>query len=338
MQIAAAVCVPCRNEARLLPNLLDALAAQRGAGPFVLCLLYDGCSDASADVVAARSKQLPFRVITADIAAGAPNAGLARGRAMALGLDLLGDRPGAIIVSTDADSVPASNWLASNLAALEVADVAAGRIMREPGFPSPLQDRVEAYLDSLHMLRRKIDPLPWEAPATHHYTSGASLGFRLGAYRSLGGFDPLPSAEDARMVDTAHRAGLRVRHDDAIRVTTSARRVGRAVGGLADHLRDIDVGATVPMMADPDDVVWRYVRQAAARVAWDDIETGYPALAKLLDTDVDHVLAAAGRAVNAAAFAAIVVPEPPSGERLVMLDQAEQTLARLHGGPRMLAA
>lgn len=338
MGVNAAVCVPVRDEAMLLPRFLDALAAQCGAHPFTLCLLFDGCTDASKAIVAARAPTLPFALVTAETAPGPPNAGLARRRAMALGLEVLGNAGGSTIISTDADSAPDSNWLSANVAALAVADVAAGRIMREAGLPSPLQDRLEAYLDALFAVRRRIDPVPWEAASTHHCASATSLAFRAGAYRSLGGFAPQPCSEDAHMIDMAHRQGLRVRRDDTIRVTTSARRVGRAVGGMADHLRHIDAGVVEPMMAHPDDVTWRFERQAAARSAWSNLDDERLGLARMLGTDVAHVDAIAADALNAEAFATRVVPDVPGGERLVTLAEAEVALVPHRGDKRMLAA
>lgn len=331
----AVVCVPVRNEAALLRRFLEALAAQRGGGRFTLCILFDGCDDDSAAIVGAYKPQRSFDVVTAAVPAGEPNAGLARRRAMALGLSILGDGD-AMIVSTDADSVPAPDWLAANRAALTVADVAAGRITRAGAEPNGVQDRVEAYYDALFALRRTIDPVPWEAARTHHYTSGASLAFRSGAYRDLGGFEPLPSAEDARLVDAAHRAGLRVRRDAAIRVETSARRVGRAIGGLADHLRQLDAGKSEAVMAHPADMVWRYYRHAVARAAWLR-PNRFDALAIELGRDVADVTQAAACAANAEAFAMQIVPEVPGGERIVPLDEAERALAILRRDRRLAA-
>jgi len=333
---AAVVCVPVRNEAALLPRFLDALAAQRGVGGFTLCVLFDACSDESVAIVAARAATLPFEIVTAEAQAGLPNAGLARRRAMELGLSVLA-KEDAMIVSTDADSVPADDWLAANRAALRVADVVAGRIVRAGGDPNPVQDRVEAYYDALFALRRAIDPVPWEAPQTHHYTSGASLAFRGRAYRLLGGFEPLPAAEDARLVDAAHRAGLRVRRDAAIRVETSARREGRATGGLADHLRRLDTGEAEATMAHPAAMVWRYHRQAAARAVWPD-PSGYAALAKTLGCDRAEIARVAAGAANAEAFAMQIVPGIPGGERIVSLDEAEIALAGVRDDRRRIAA
>ncbi|WP_374943417.1 glycosyltransferase [Sphingomonas sp.] len=318
-----AVCVPVRNEAERLPRFLDAIAAQGMAG-LTLCILLDGCTDASAAIVTARAPQLPFPVRVRSIAGGDANAGRARRVAMALGQEVLGGA--GTIVSTDADSVPAPGWLAANLAGLAHADVVAGRIVRRAWIAMPLQDRIEAYYDRLFALRRLLDPVAWEAPRTHHYTSGASLAFRAHAYAALGGFEGVAAAEDARIVDAAHRAGLRVRRDAAVTVETSSRREGRARGGLADHLRALDRGAAAPTMAHPHDAAWRYRMHAAARRAFGHESAG---LSERLSRVPSEVAAIAKAAPNAEAFAMCVVPERPGGERTVSLDVAEDALAAL---------
>lgn len=324
-----AVCVPVRNEAVLLPRLLDALAAQERAEPFLLCIVFDACTDDSAAVVAARSAALPFAVVTEALAANtAPNAGRARAAAMALGLATVGET--GVLLSTDADSVPAPDWIARNLAALELADVAAGRIVRSGGVASPVQDRIEAYYDGLARLRRLLDPVPWESGAPHHYTSAASLGCSGATYLRLGGFPAVAAGEDARLVDQAYRLGLRVRRDGAIRVETSTRRDGRALGGLADHLRDLDrTGGGSARMAHPEDVAWRYARHAVARAAWPVSAAGSATLADALHCDLDRIHAAAADAETAEGFAIRVVPDVPGGERLVDLATAETALATL---------
>ena len=327
--VTIAICVPARNEAALLPQLLMALAAQERADAFVLCLLLDGCTDESVDVVAAHRATVPFDIVVRHIPADTiPNAGRARVAAMALGLETVG--VDGILLSTDADSVPAPDWVAANLAALDIADVAVGLIIRSGGMPSPVQDRIEAYYDGLARLRRLLDPIPWESPRPHHYTSAASLACSARTYAALGGFEPVSAGEDGRLVDTAHRLGLRVRRDGMIRVATSTRREGRALGGLAGHLRDMDrtAGASA-RMAHPDDVAWRYAHHALVRAGWPMLDTTAESLSAALHRPVAGILATASVAPNAESFAMQVVPDIPGGERLVDLDTAEAALSVL---------
>lgn len=319
-----AICVPVRDEALLLPRLLASLGGQDMLSDLHidLCFAFDACTDGSERIVAAAT--LPYAVHAVALPkTETPNAGRARRAAMALGERTKAD----MLLTTDADSVPAPNWVAANLRALAVADVVTGRIVRD-GLEDTAQDRLERYYDALYALRRRFDPVPWEAHATHHYTAGASLAFHTAAYTALGGFEARPSAEDARIVDAAHRAGLRVRRDAAVRVETSSRRVGRAVNGLADHLRTLEGGDAI-RVGDPDRAAWHYAGHAAARRAYGANDAAYVQLAATIARGVEDVRRDAADSPNAEAFAMRVVPGHPAGERLVTLDEAEAALDAL---------
>ncbi|MGJ3626869.1 hypothetical protein AB5I41_08215 [Sphingomonas sp. MMS24-JH45] len=134
----------------------------------------------------------------------APNAGRARDRAMRLGEHAL--EGSGLLLTTDADSVPAVDWLQAMVAALGHADVVAGKVVRTVTRPHPAQDRLERYYEALYATRRSLDPVDWEAAATHHQTSGANLGLSVRHYRALGGFMPVPAGEDAEKASTMPRA------------------------------------------------------------------------------------------------------------------------------------
>lgn len=324
-----AICVPVRNEVAELPKLLAALdRLERDAGQVVeVCLLLDGCSDGSAALAAAYRKRSAYRVRLEEVATCSANAGRARHRAMMLGLAALDDCNG-LLLTTDADSRPAPGWLGAMTAALHRAEVVAGKIVRTGSRPSPLQDRVETYYDALFALRRRLDPVPWEAARTHHHTGGANMGIRAEAYRALGGFARVPNGEDSRLVDDAARAGLRVRRDAASLVHTSDRRVGRAGAGLAVALRHADGSdAAAVSVAHPIDEAWRYRCHAIAR-------TGYAterldSVAAAIGLSHDHVRGVARDCPNGEAFATRIVPVPPGGMRSVALPIAEADLASL---------
>jgi hypothetical protein len=67
--------------------------------------------------------------------------------------------------------------------------------------------------------------------------AGASLGVTLAAYEAIGGLPLRPVGEDRALVAALQARDARVRHDPAVRVTTSCRLVGRAAGGMADTLQ-----------------------------------------------------------------------------------------------------
>ncbi len=248
---------------------------------------------------------------------------------MAMGLAALPDCD-SLLFTTDADSSPRPDWITTGVAALQVADVVAGRIIRLNSCADPEQSRLEGYYDRLYRYRRLIDPVPWEACTTHHFTGGANLAFRTSTYRTLGGFKTLPSGEDAAMLDHASRSGFRVRRDGALVVETSSRRHGRAVQGLASTLRALDRGA-LPLVAHPCSAAWQWHEQAAARQAFAkvgqrDVRTR---LGERWRLSGDHVLGVARDCPNAEAFAMRIVPAPTKYADPVTLPAAEEVLASL---------
>lgn len=331
---AIAVAVPARNEVARLPRLLDAFAGQVGAPPFTLCLFLDACDDGSVELARSLAGRMPFAMrIGCCEATDAPNAGRARRAAMSLAAEAA---PGGMLLTTDADGQPAPDWIAANRAALAQADVVAGRITRGVGRPSARQDRIEAYYDRLHSLRRRIDPVPWEAEATHHWTSGASLALPTAIYHAIGGFPPVANGEDAALGDAAARGGYRVRRDATVTVRTSTRRRGRAEQGFATSLATLDEAAHQPHTIHPEDEAWRFRAQAEARRLHDG--GVYTALAAHLGLSLAEVTEVAGECRNGEAFAARIVGAPPGGMRCVSLDHAEAALAVLLQPPLQGAA
>lgn len=320
-----AIGIPVRNEVERLPRLFAALGCQRTTLPVTLCLFFDNCSDGSMELSARLEPALPFPLISeCDVGGAGPNAGKARGRAMALAMQVA---PTGFVLTTDADSLPDSNWVSANVDALMHADIVAGRISRAASSAQDLQQRVSGYFDRLHLVRRWLDPVPWEDGCTHHWTSGASLGFRAPVYAALGGFLGLPNGEDAAIVDTAMRAGYRVRRDARVVVHTSSRRQGRALQGLAAALVHFDAHAEMPDVVHPEDEAWRFGMQAEARARF---EGGNPLpLAAALRLDDAEVMRAMHESINGEAFAAKIVGKPPSGTRLISLAHAEAVLGAL---------
>jgi hypothetical protein len=317
--------VPVRNEVDRLPRLLTALADQRGAPPFTLCIFFDNCDDGSVQLVESWTARLPYAVVTdCGHGSGSPNAGLARRRALALALE---QGSTGLLLTTDADSVPAPDWIATNLAALARADIVAGRIVRTNDAEPHAQDRISAYFDRLHAMRRLLDPVPWESEDTHHWTSGASLACRSDVYFRLGGFAPIASGEDAAFCDSAARAGFRVRRDGQVLVRTSSRRKGRAANGFAASLAALDGATQMPEVAHPDDEAWRFGMQASARAAYPTRDKS--ALAQRLGLPLAEVEQVAGECANAEAFAARIVGAPPGGMRMVSIAHAEALLTGL---------
>ncbi len=324
----------------MVPALLDSLSSLRvDARRVTFCFYLDGPDPASAAALDTAAPRMAgdVHVLTGE-RHPQPNAGRARGAAMAMGLSVLGNTDG-LLFSTDADSLPAPDWIVRGAAALEVADVAAGKVVRINGGEDRHQTRIEAYYDCLYAYRRRLDPVPWEAPDAHHFASGANMAIRSGVYRALGGFKPLPSSEDATLLDDAARAGFRVRRDASMVVETSSRRDGRAANGLASALRSLDDGG-VQWVAHPAAVAWQAQAHALARRTFGIIadESARTTLGAIIGVTGDHILGVARDCPNGEAFAMRVVPAAPMPAHPVTIEHAEAALRALDADLREVAA
>lgn len=232
-----------------LDGCLDALARQRDAAGgrldprrFAVVLLLNNCSDRSLAVARAAGARtgLDLLLLAVELPPTAAHAGWARRLAMDAAASLLTvDRAEAgMILSTDADSRVAPDWLAANLAAVRRgADVAAGVIEGEPGEFAGLnarcRRRCERQLDRLGTL---LDPQPHGPWPCHPFRCGASMAVRLWTYLRLGGLPPEPSGEGGAFFRAALRQDARLRHCPDVKVLTSCRLAGRALGGVAETL------------------------------------------------------------------------------------------------------
>jgi GT2 family glycosyltransferase len=115
-----------------------------------------------------------------------------------------GDENG-VILTTDADSQVAQNWIEANLDAFEAgADAVLGRIdLDGEGKLLPdalhrrgeLEDTYEGLLTAMSWLLDPLEHNPWPH---HAIISGASLGITRTAYCSVGGFLAFPWARIKR--------------------------------------------------------------------------------------------------------------------------------------------
>ncbi|WP_315760775.1 glycosyltransferase [Sphingomonas sp. Y38-1Y] len=327
--VPIAICVPARDEATALPKLFAALEQMvRSDVAPRLCLLLDSCTDASVAVARDYAVNASLPVFVEQVSDLAPNAGRARHQAMVLGERCLNGA--GVLLTTDADSTPAADWLQTMVSALHHADVVAGKVIRKVTRSNPVQDRLEAYYDALYAFRRTLDPVAWDATNTHHHSSGANLGLFVESYRSLGGFMALASGEDALLIDDAARAGLHVRRDAASVVYTSDRRFGRVTDGLAGSLRALDRNGEIVEVTHPGDAAWQYSFHAIARSSFESGD--FSKLAAGVELAIDHIRGVARDCPNGEAFAMRVVPTVPGGMRCVSLGVAEVELATLIAG------
>ena len=240
--------VPARDEAERIGACLDALLGQRAldgaswAGDAIrIVVLANNCRDDTAEV-ARRSGGL-VEVVEADLPPRSANAGVARRAAMDAAASRLPGGAG-LICTTDADSRPRPDWIARLWKAVDAgAEAVAGAVDFEPQEAAALSfspaRREEARYAALQAeIVARADPEAHNPWPNHIWAWGANLAVTVSAYRRVGGLPAAPLAEDRAFVEQLRRHDVPVRHCLDARVWTSARRLGRAPGGLASLVDD----------------------------------------------------------------------------------------------------
>ncbi|WAJ27999.1 glycosyltransferase [Antarcticirhabdus aurantiaca] len=278
------VAVPVRNEEGRLPRLLAALAAQdhldKAGERLRTVLVLNGCTDGSRQAALAAARINPALDLDL-IETAAPETISHVGSARRLGMEraLAGSAcpPAAtVILTTDADAVPARDWVSMNLAAIAAgADLVGGHIVGDaeeeallgPGFAARAA-AIARYAALADRLAALVDPLPHDPWPRHRDHTGGSLAVRGDVYAAVGGMPALPVREDLAFVSRVRAAGGLLVHPASVRVTVSARLVGRAPGGMADCLtgwmRDEAEGRPVLVEA-PDAIEARLLRRRLLR-------------------------------------------------------------------------
>ena len=253
--LRASVVVPARDEEALVGACLEALAHQQGVSreKYEVLVVLDECTDgtkARAQGAAGRHPDLRLHFLDGPGEGSGPARLVGMEAACARLLSL--GRPGGLICSTDADSVVAPDWLSAQLGAASRGSVAiGGRIeLADDGWLPKNLSRWHAERGR----RRQEELASAPGKAEHWQFSGASLALTAEVYRQVGGIEPRTSLEDEHLESVLRQRGIPIDRLLSVRVTTSARLVGRASKGLAHDLaRVAGQGSEVRRPPEPDD-------------------------------------------------------------------------------------
>jgi len=215
---AAGVVIPAHNEQDLLPSCLTAVqqAARQLAVPVHLVVVADACNDRTAAV--ARSQGADVVEVSTRCVGAARRAGVSQVLRAARHVD-----PAAVwIATTDADTRVPARWLRRQFR------------FASYGWKGVLGTvTVGDWADHPPRVQR-LFAQRYRAWQVHHpHVHGANLGFAADAYLKVGGFRPLPTAEDHALVDDLVAAGIPLLRTSRLPVITSARRRARAPGGFS---------------------------------------------------------------------------------------------------------
>lgn len=231
MITAVGVVVPARDERRHIQECLWSLCrALRELPPGIeraVCVVADRCTDATATLATAGLDGLPWASVVEN------RLDLTIGQVRDLGMRHVGVALAhhvpseVLLLSTDADSTVALDWAVQHVRL-------AGRGLHAVAGPADLDDL--RALEPVVALRYGDVLARARRPEGHGNVYAANLGVRADAFHAVGGFGAVASGEDHDLWERLGRAGYRRRYADGPKVTTSARREGRAAGGLADLL------------------------------------------------------------------------------------------------------
>jgi Glycosyl transferase family 2 len=262
--LKACVVVPAKNEEELLPSALQALAEQKtltnaplSHNTYEVLLLINNSRDRSAQIARSFQRLYPgFRLHVIEREFEDKNAHIGYVRRLLMDeacarLEAAGVSNGSIL-STDADTRAAPNWICRNLQELgNGADVVGGRIVVPPCEQASLDSRTQALYRYDHLYARLVcwvedrwDPETHDPWPRHHHHFGASLAIRPTAYMTAGQLPPRRFLEDLALYDALLRRDLRIRHSNLVRVFTSARIKGRTRFGLSRQLSNWEEDGT----------------------------------------------------------------------------------------------
>jgi glycosyltransferase involved in cell wall biosynthesis len=307
------IAVPARDEADRIGACLHALLGQKDLDGHPLAsehihvvVLANNCGDDTAAVARSAGGGGRVQVVSVDFPPSQANAGSARRAAMEAAAALLPGLEHSLICTTDADSRARPDWIARLWQAVDGgAEAVAGVVEFDPGeapvFSMPRQ--LEAAYSVLQAeIVARVDPETHNPWPNHIWAWGANMAVTGAAYRRVGGLPPAPLAEDRAFVEQLRRHDVPVRHALNARVWTSARRDGRAAGGLASLVNDHSGEDLAPCDAALEPALdvfqraaWRArLRRAHARRIWPS------AWARRLHMSSEHLT----RALAAPAFGA----------------------------------
>ncbi len=253
------VVVPVRDEAEALPQTLAAFAAQTDfAGKmlnpreFEIVILANNCADNSAEIVRRFKSENPhLQIHLAEISFGRKQSNIGFARRLlkneAQRRLLTNQFGGGVIMTSDADTRVAPDWIAANLYEIETgADAVGGRII----IAADELEKMDAHSRKFHLqdeeyrlltaeIENLIDYVPHDCDADrHHQHFNGSFAVTTEAFQKAGGVPKVKFLEDAALFAALLRVDARFRHSSRVRVFTSARRVGRSRVGLSNQINE----------------------------------------------------------------------------------------------------
>jgi glycosyltransferase involved in cell wall biosynthesis len=220
------VLIPAHNEEELLPSCLNSILAARNELPSFctvdIVLAVNGSSDQTLELGKTIIGQQG-----AVLNLARSNVGLARKIAAKVALKRYkGPLEHCWLANTDADCKVPENWLSHQLKKATSGLQGVAGIVKVDSF-SEHGKRVQSEFLANYLIN---------ADGTHPHVHGANIGFRADAYRRVGGWNELTTAEDHDIWNRMTTLNIPKISDAQLFVYTSGRKKGRAPHGFAAKL------------------------------------------------------------------------------------------------------
>jgi glycosyltransferase involved in cell wall biosynthesis len=214
---------------------------------FEILILANNCSDQSVEIIKQFQLNHPHLNIYLEETTLSPqnaNIGYVRRKLMESAYSRLSKNGGGIILTTDGDTMVASDWIAQTLDEINNgAEVVGGRILLSKDELDGLDEftklhhfKDEKYHLLISELEGKIINSAFDPNPRHHQHFNGSFAITTDCYARSGGVPKVDRLEDCAFFDRLEGVDSKIRHSHKVKVYTSARCIGRAEIGLSYQL------------------------------------------------------------------------------------------------------
>lgn len=302
--LKVSIVIPVKDEEKYIKKTLAAFALQvDGLGlplkseHFEILILANNCSDRSVEFIKdfqIKNSKLHLILEEITLLPHHANIGHVRRLLMDAAYKRLSQNSGGIIMTTDADTQVASNWIAQNKIEVENgADAVGGRILLCPeevktldGSAYFLHCKDEQYQLLVADLEAKILQDPFDAAPKHHQHFNGSFAITTEFYERSGGIPEVEHLEDCAFFEKLKNMDAKVRHSHKVIVHTSARCIGRTEIGLSYQLnvwKNLGMLGADFFVESSESVIERLTLKKQLRYVWKNRHTDSGIVCKLYE-------------------------------------------------------
>ncbi len=237
--------VPAKDEQDHIAECLTGFSRQTdGDGhaalsSFEVLLLINNTTDDTLNRALAVRGNLGIHVVSVDLPPHYAHIGWARRLAMEWGSERLAQNghPDGILVSTDADSQLAPDFVTELMQTFALPDVhaAGAMLLVKEEIDGNVFNDLRHYFSLEKQLRQHAQQHAAFDPVHSHF-SGAGFAVRQRMYAAVGGLSPLPYNEDKYFYQKLLQRDACIKMNDRLIIHTSSRLAGRTEWGMAAQL------------------------------------------------------------------------------------------------------